>query len=166
MDFERAYQQAVESEYRDGVGFFGPQNTLDEMNTVNVAVQQLNGLVTASTSKVRPEVRSAWESFKKGWDDFFDSHNSTVNPLDYISRSLNETMGKVLEYKSKVVDWQKALSKEGVQQVGPQLEKPSGEFPWQLALIAGGLLLGYVLVKEVGKGVGSAVGTISKKVVE
>jgi hypothetical protein len=166
MDFDKAYQQAVESEYREGVGFFGPQNTLDEMNTVNIAVQQLNGVVSSPSSKVRQEVKDSWNLFKDGWDRFYDSHNSTINPLDYISRSLNETMDKVLEYRKKTVEWQKALAKEGVQQAGPKLEPGSSEFPWQLALIAGGLLLGYVLVKEVGKGVGSAVSTVSKKIAE
>lgn len=166
IDIEDAYSAGVESQSRDDIGLFGPQNTLDEMISVNTEVLSLDGLIKGSPN-VRPEFKTSWDGFKDGWVKFFDSHNSVVNPLDYISRSLNETMDKVLEYRKKVFGWRDALKKEGVAAPGPSLgEKETDEFPWKWVLIGGGLLLGYVLVKEVGKGVGSAVDTVAKKVVE
>lgn len=164
IDIEDAYAAGVDSQSRDDIGLFGPQNTLDEMNSVNAEVMSLNGLVSGSPG-VRAEFKTSWASFKDGWDKFYNSHNSTLNPLDYISRSLNETMDKVVEYRKKVVEWRSALQKEGVKGVGPTLgDKGADDFPWTWVLIGGGLLLGYVLVKEVGRGVGSAVDTVAKKV--
>lgn len=166
IDPTKAYEEAVNSQYRDDIGLFGPQNTLDEMISVNAEVLSLDGLVKGSPG-VRDEFKTAWGAFKSGWDKFFESHNSTVNPLDYISRSLNETMDKVIEYRNKVSSWRDALRKEGVKAVGPGLgKKQEDSFPWKWALIGGGLFLGYILVKEVGKGVGSAVDTVAKKVAE
>lgn len=166
IDIEDAYAAGVESQSRDDIGLFGPQNTLDEMNSVNAEVLSLDGLVKGSPG-VRAEFKTAWDAFRDGWSKFYDSHNSTLNPLDYISRSLNETMDKVMEYRTKVSGWRDALKKEGVNAPGPSLgTKDTGEFPWKWVLIGGGLLLGYVLVKEVGKGVGSAVDTVAKKVTE
>ena len=166
IDPKDAYEAGVESQARDDIGLFGPQNTLDEMNSVNAEVLSLDGLIKGSPG-VRQEFKTSWEAFRDGWVKYFDSHNSTLNPLDYISRSLNETMDKVVEYRQKVAGWRDALRKEGVKAPGPGLgEKETDEFPWKWVLIGGGLLLGYVLVKEVGKGVGSAVDTVAKKVAE
>jgi len=165
IDMEDAYAAGVDSQSRDDIGLFGPQNTLDEMNLVNAEVLSLDGLIRGSPS-VREEFKSSWDGFKNGWVKFFESHNSTANPLDYISRSLNETMDKVIEYRKRVVGWRDALRKEGVKAPGPVLEEKEAEFPWKWVLVGGGLLLGYVLVKEVGKGVGSAVDTVAKKVSE
>lgn len=164
-----AYAAGVESEFREDVGYFGPQNTLDEMNSINTAIQQLNGLIIAPSAKIRPEFIDNWAKFKSEWDGFFDSHSSTVNPLDYISRSLNETMDKVQEYRKRVNSWQDALQKEGVAVSTPSLPKSKDDegFPWvKVGLIGGGLIIGYLVIKEVARGVGDAVSATGKRLVE
>ncbi len=118
----------------DTVGLFGPQNVLDDMNTIKVQADELDKLIALNVS--REAFRSAWSAWYSEWNSFYEGHSGAW--LDWLSRALNETMDKVQEYKGRVGKWREAYHAEtGQKPITPGAEPPK-PFPWTTAMWIGG----------------------------
>jgi hypothetical protein len=121
-----------------------PGAMLDELNSVNNGVNQLD--IDITSSKVRDGFKQAWKAFKAEWKKFYDSKQG------FFSRTWGSTMEKAVEYRKRVDQWRAAFSREGGLTTGPTLEVPeppkSGGGTWKWWAV-GGLLAGgaYVGVK-------------------
>lgn len=160
LDPEKAYEDAVNSE-QIGAVIITPSAALDKIESINTDMAQLNGVITSS-STVRAELKASWTSFYDGWKKFYEANGPGFS--GWASRLWASSYEGALEYEKKLANWYDAIKKEGIRYNNPGAPQQESEFPWKWVLIGGGLLLGYVLVKEVGKGVGSAVDTVAKKV--
>lgn len=162
IDIEDAYERAVESE-QVGAFIITPQAALDKVNLINADMGALNGVITSS-GKARPEFLSTWTTFYDGWKAFYESNGPGFS--GWVSRLWASSYEQALEYEKKLASWYDAVRKEGIAVSNPGAPQQESEIPWKWVLVAGGLFLGYILVKEVGRGVGSAVDTVTKKVVQ
>ncbi len=118
------------------VGLFGPQNVLDDMNTIKVQADELDKLIRLNVT--RQALRDAWDAWFKEWTAFYEGHSSKYNPLDWISRSLNETHDKVMEYKTRIGKWREAYHAEtGQKPIIPEAKGPE-PFPWKTIVWIGG----------------------------
>lgn len=119
-----------------------PGAMLDELNTVNNGVKQLDADI--SSSKVREAFKKAWRDFTVEWKKFYDSKQG------FFSRTWGATMEKTVEYRKRVDEWRAAFGREGGLTTGPTLNvpkplpSPGGTWRWWAVggLLAGGAYIG------------------------
>lgn len=160
VDFEDAYASSVDS-VQIGAVLVTPAAALDKMEQINASAIQLDAMIQA---KARPEFKASWDTYYTSWKKFYADNGPGFS--GWTSRLWGSTYEAALEHEKKIAQWYAGAQKENIVTNNPAAPQEEKEFPWKWVLIGGGLLLGYVLVKEVGKGVGSAVSTVTKKVAE
>lgn len=128
-----------------------PSSILAEMDSVKSMVESLHAAIQAqmrtNDASVRPVFLQEWLRFKAEWEAFYAGNKG------WTSRLWGAALEKTEEYKSRVVKWQDAFKKEGVELTGPAFEGPK-VFPWKWVLIGGGVVAtvvaGAMIAKEVG----------------
>lgn len=103
---------------------FSPGTLLDEMNSIDATVKQLDRDVAGS--QVAPDVKAAWSAFKEEWDKFYSSNTGFFG---YFSRTLNVTSDKVAEYRRRLDDWRAKFQSSGGQSAAPALGPQAGAPP-------------------------------------
>ncbi|MDX2023246.1 MAG: hypothetical protein SF187_23635 [Deltaproteobacteria bacterium] len=124
-----------------------PGAMLDELNTVNNGVKQLDADISAS--KVREAFKKAWADFTVEWKKFYDSKQG------FFSRTWGSTMEKTIEYRKRVDEWRAAFNREGGLTTGPTLNVPEpkgatgGSWRWWAVggLLAGGAYIGVKVLR-------------------
>ena len=124
-----------------------PGAMLDELNTVNNGVKQLDADISAS--KVREAFKKAWADFMVEWKKFYDSKQG------FFSRTWGSTMEKTIEYRKRVDEWRAAFNREGGLTTGPTLNVPEpksatgGSWRWWAVggLLAGGAYIGVKVLR-------------------
>lgn len=102
----------------DNTAFFTPSTVLAEMRTVDNAIASLAKDVFASD--VSDEFRSEFETFVTEWQAFYDENKGVL------SRILNSTYAKTLEYRDRYEEWRRRFLVEGGSTNSPDL--PSERF--------------------------------------
>lgn len=117
-------------------GYFTPGEVLDEMRTIDAMVSNLDRDV--SIASVPDNFKMQWAAFRDEWRSFFADNKNVI------SRAMNQTFAKTLEFRDRVEDWRKAFVVEGGKVTTPSLptfnKARGGEFPWKTLIIGGGLL--------------------------
>src|SRR5262245_52814996 len=82
-----------------------PGSMLDEMNTVDALIRQLD--IDVQASSVRQPFKSAFISFRDEWRRFYAEHES------WLGRMWGAVYEKILDFRRRAEEWRQAFLREG-----------------------------------------------------